>query len=145
MKKIQLFIADDHAILIDGLMRMFNADPDIEFIGRASNDVQLLEKIQALADNGTSPDVLLLDIRLNAHNPRDRSGLDCIQKVKKISPRTKVLIMTGFNAHSFFTDAVQQMADGYLSKDNEQHVFTDAVKRIHRGKKFLLPTWNMRK
>jgi DNA-binding NarL/FixJ family response regulator len=137
-KQIRLFIADDHGILIDGLIRMFEAEADIDFIGRASNTEQLLEKLRALAENGQSPDIVLLDIRLNPHNPKDKSGLDAITDIKKINPRIKVLIMTGFNARSYFSDAIQKMADGYLSKDNEQRVFIDAVRRIHRGEKVFI-------
>lgn len=138
MKKIKLFIADDHAILIDGLIRMFSMDPHIEVVGRASNVQQLIETVTVLAKGEKSPDVVLLDIRLNAHDPRDKSGLEAIQKIKNISPAIKVLIMTGFNARSFFSEAIQQMADGYLSKDNEQQVFTDAVKRLARGEKVFI-------
>jgi len=137
-QKIQLFIADDHGILIDGLIRMFSSEQDIEFIGRAATATQLIEKLQGLAKQGNPADVILLDIRLNPHDPKDKSGLESIQQIKKISPRSKVLIMTGFNARSYFSEALQKMADGYLSKDNEQSVFINAVRRVHRGEKVFI-------
>lgn len=122
-KKISVFVADDHEILIDSLSTLFQSDPDIQFVGRATNGRQLLERLATL-----SPDVALVDIRM----PK-LDGIEATQRIKSLYPAVKVLILTGFGNRRFVQEALSRGADGFISKHLGGEEILNAIKRVHKG------------
>jgi DNA-binding NarL/FixJ family response regulator len=92
MKQINIIIADDHAIVIDGLKAIIKSEEDITVVGEATDGVKVLELIAA----GVAPDVVVLDI-----NMPNMDGLTCAKHIKKNYPEIKTIILTMYAQKSF--------------------------------------------
>jgi DNA-binding NarL/FixJ family response regulator len=121
--KIRLFIADDHEVLIESLINLVMEDPEVQYVGRATDGEQLLRLAGVLR-----PDVILLDIRMPRMN-----GLEAAEKIKQVHPEIKVLMLTGFATREFVREALSAGASGFISKNKDGAVILDAIKRVYRG------------
>jgi len=122
-KKIRVFVADDHEILIDSLGAFFQNDPEIQFVGRATNGGQLLERLGIMR-----PDVALVDIRMP-----NIDGIEATHLIKSLYPTVKVLILTGFGNRRFVQEALNRGADGLISKHMGGEEILNAIKRVYKG------------
>lgn len=127
MKKISLFIVDDHYMVIEGIRSLIQHDPDIEFAGHASTASSCLAFLQ-----NNQPDVILMDISLP-----DQSGVDLCREVKNLYPFTRVIGLSTFNQHSFISRMMDNGASGYLLKNASKQEITTAVRKVMTGQKHL--------
>ncbi|WMJ86012.1 response regulator [Anaerocolumna sp. MB42-C2] len=127
--KIKIVIADDQALVRDGLKAVLNLEEDIEVIGTADNGREAYELSRRL-----EPDILLLDVRMP-----EMDGVECMRNMKRINSATKVIMLTTFNDEEYILNAIAAGAKGYLLKDME---VTELVEAIHdaAGEKLVMPS-----
>ena len=125
--KIKVLLADDQAILADGIKSVLSSCPDIEVVGVAQDGFEALELTEQ-----KSPDVVLMDIRMPNMN-----GVIATQEIKRKSPNVKVLILTTFDDSDYILNAINNGASGYLLKDTSSTALIDAIKNAYAGDTIL--------
>jgi DNA-binding NarL/FixJ family response regulator len=126
---IRLFIADDHALLREGLARLFGAVADIELVGEAKDGAQVLRRT---AEGGI--DVLLLDLCMPG-----LSGIDLIREIRSATPALPILVLSMHEESQFALRAIRSGAQGYLCKDSDFEHILAAVRRLAAGRLYLSP------
>ena len=127
---IRLLIADDHAIVREGLRALIATEPGLELVGEASDGVQAVDKALAL-----KPDVILLDMMM----PR-KDGLGAIQDIIHEDPNARILVLTSFAEDDKVFPAIKAGALGYLLKDSSPQELLQAIRNVHQGEASLHPT-----
>lgn len=122
-RSIRVLIADDHPLFREGLALLLAQEPDIRVAGQAVDGPQTLRMAEAL-----QPDILLLDIRMPEAN-----GLDDLPKILRKSPKTKILIVSGFLEEDLLVEALQHGAKGYIPKTSTQSDLIKAIRATHAG------------
>lgn len=115
--KIKIIIADDQALIRDGLKTVLNLEEDLEVLATAKNGKEAFELTQTLV-----PDILLLDVRMPVMD-----GVECVRKLKSIHSTAKVIMLTTFNDDEYILNAIAAGAKGYLLKDMEIAVLIDEI------------------
>ena len=126
---IRLLIADDHAIVRDGLKRIFAAEPDLQVVGEAVNGDGVLEW---LARGGC--DLLLLDL-----NFPGLSGADLIARIRADANACPRLVLTRHNEPSVAARMLKAGADGYITKDCESDDLLCAIRTVASHGKYIAP------
>jgi len=127
---IQVLIVDDHPIVRDGLRAAIEAEPGLEVVGEAADGAE------AVGWAGRARiDVALMDLRM----PR-MDGVTAIRELRRISPDTRVLVLTTFDTDSDVLPAIEAGATGYLLKDAPTEELLRAVRAAHRGEPVLSPS-----
>ena len=124
---IRILVADDHAIIREGLCMMLGNQPDMEVVGSASNGreaVQLVDKHE--------PDVIVIDISMPELN-----GIDAIQQMLPHHPNLKVVVLSIHETKPYVYRALKAGARGYLLKETAGLEVVEAVRAIHRGERYL--------
>ncbi|MFH2135574.1 MAG: response regulator transcription factor [Pseudomonadota bacterium] len=124
---IRLMIADDHAIVREGLKQLFALVADISVVGTAINGGEVLE---ALHHN--SVDLLLLDMTMPGI-----SGIELISRVKAQNPEQKILVLSMHNEPQIARRALGAGAAGYLTKDSDPEVLLAAIRRVAAGGRYI--------
>ena len=114
---IRLLIADDHALIRDGLRSMLGGEPDFELVGEASNGREALELCRAL-----KPDLVLMDVRMP-----EMDGLEATRAIKREHPGIGVLIVTMHENPDYLLEAIKGGAAGYVLKDASRDELVTAV------------------
>ncbi|HUH65363.1 MAG TPA: response regulator transcription factor [Syntrophales bacterium] len=127
MKKIRIMIADDHAIVRDGLRQLLNGQPDMEVAAEAEDGQEALKKVKSL-----HPDVTLLDIAM----PR-LSGLEVIALIREASPETQVVVLSMHAKETYVQQVLASGALGYVLKASPSTDILEAIRSAHRGEYFL--------
>lgn len=127
---IRIFIADDHAIVREGLRALLATEPNLELVGEASDGTQAVSKVHAL-----KPDVILLDMVM----PR-MDGLEAIVEIKKNWSEAKIIVLTSFSDDEKVFSAIRSGALGYLLKESSPQDLLQAIYSVARGEGFLSPT-----
>ena len=129
-EKIRILIADDHAIVRDGLRALLATESDLELVGEASDGVQAVSKAHAL-----KPDVILLDMMM----PR-KDGLEALIEIKQDNPEARVIVLTSFSDDEKVFSAIRNGALGYLLKDSSPQDLLQAIHTVANGEGFLSPS-----
>jgi DNA-binding NarL/FixJ family response regulator len=130
MDKIKILIADDHAIMRDGIRALLSLNEDIEIVGEASTGQEALEKTAAL-----SPDVVIMDIAMPGMD-----GLEATRRILKQNPKSRVLILTQHDDKEYVLSAIRAGSAGYLPKRALGSELLSAIRAVHRGESFLYPS-----
>ncbi len=120
---IRLVIADDHAVVRQGLRMFLSTDPELEIVGEAQNGAEAL--IQA---HNLHPDVVLMDLLMPVMD-----GISAISAIRRELPETEVVALTSVLEDKSIVDAVRAGAIGYLLKDTEAHELRRAIKAAAAG------------
>lgn len=126
---ITVVIADDHAIVRDGLRMVLEATGNIAVVGEAENGAETLKLLQR-----TSPDVLLLDIAMPGLN-----GFDVVQRLNQKADRQPVLILSMYPEEQYTLRFFKTGAAGYLAKDSASTQLVNAVRIVAAGRKYISP------
>lgn len=126
---IRIMIADDHAIVREGIRQILALAPDIELAGQAVNGAEVLNQIR---DHGF--DLLLLDM-----NMPGISGVDLIGRVKLCRAALPILVFTMHNDAQLATRALKAGASGFISKDSDPERLLAAIRKVSAGGKYLEP------
>ena len=127
---IRILIADDHAVVREGLRSFIQIKPDMEVVGEAADGVELVEKAREL-----EPDVILVDIVM----PR-QDGIAAIKQMRAEGCPARMLVITSFAEDDQIFPAIRAGARGYLLKDSKPQELIEAIRTVHRGESSLHPT-----
>jgi NarL family two-component system response regulator LiaR len=127
---IRVAIADDHAVVRQGLRTFLELQDGMDVVGEAADG----EEAVALVEQ-TAPDVLLLDLVM----PRV-DGLEAIRRIRECAPATRILVLTSFADDHTVLPAVRAGAAGYLLKDVQPPELAGAIRTVHAGEALLAPT-----
>jgi len=127
---IRVLIADDHAVVREGLRGLITSEPGMEVVGEAADGVEAVLKARSL-----QPDVILLDLMM----PR-KSGLEAIGEIKRENPEARILVLTSFAEDDKVFPAIKTGALGYLLKDSSPQELLRAIRQVYRGESSLHPT-----
>ena len=124
---IRVFIADDHAVVRDGLCYLLEAQPDLTVVGDAGNGRDAVALVKQL-----KPDVVLMDISMPELN-----GIDATTQIIQAVPETKVIILSMQGTAEYVFRALQAGAHGYLLKDSAGKVVVEAVRAVYGGSRYF--------
>ena len=127
MNRARIFLADDHTLLVDAVRRLL--EPEFEIVGTASNGRELLAAVPKLL-----PDIVIVDLGLPLLN-----GMDAGRELKKLLPRTKIVVVTMSEDSAIAGVALRSFASGYLLKKSAGVELTYALRRILLGKTYVTP------
>jgi DNA-binding NarL/FixJ family response regulator len=130
MTTINIAIADDHKVVINGLQNMLQAFPHIRVMGVYNDGKSLL---QGLAKE--QPDVLLLDIQMP-----DASGDELAAIISASHPQVRILVMTGFSTSYYIRNMLEKGASGYLLKNTDEYILVQAIEAVNKGEQFIDPS-----
>ena len=131
---IRVVVADDQELVRVGYEAILSGEDDIEVIGLACDGREAMAIARAAA-----PDVLLMDIRMP-----HLDGLAALPEVLKVSPRTRVIMLTTFDVDDYVYTALRTGASGFLLKSVRRDQLIDAVRAVARGDALLDPAVTQR-
>lgn len=126
---IKVLIADDHAIVRNGLRRMLEEQEDIQIVGEAGDGHETIQKVRE-----TAPDVILLDISMPGMD-----GLEVTKQLKAIDPEVRILILTMHGEEEYAPQLMREGAMGYMTKHAPPEELVKAIYEIHSGRRFISP------
>ena len=126
---IKVIIADDHAIVRDGLRMVLEASGDIEVVGETEDGEQTLKLLQT-----TWADVLVLDIAMPG-----LGGFDVLQRLKQKDSPVSVLMLSMYPEEQYAMRCLKAGASGYLTKESASTQLVDAVHKIAGGARYISP------
>jgi DNA-binding NarL/FixJ family response regulator len=129
-KPIRVLIADDHAIVRQGLRQILSDTPDLTVSGEAENGVQAVQMVRT-----GEWDVVLMDVSMP-----DRNGIDALKLIKKEYPRLPVLILSMYPEEQYAIRALKAGAAGYLTKQSAPELLVTAIRQVASGKKYVSPS-----
>jgi two-component system, NarL family, response regulator DegU len=122
-----IVIADDHPIILKGLVTLFQVEHEFHIVDAATSGSDAIQKVEL-----HKPDVLVLDLMLP-----DLNGLQVLQRVIDISPDTRVLILSMHSDRAYVTEAFKRGALGYVIKSSAPDALVIAARRVAAGERFL--------
>ncbi|MBI3967108.1 MAG: response regulator transcription factor [Chloroflexi bacterium] len=128
-ESIRVLIADDHAIVREGLRALLATEPGMELVAEAPDGVEAVQQALALR-----PDVILLDLVM----PR-KDGLQAIDEILLANPLAQILVLTSFAEDDKLFPAIKAGALGYLLKDSSPQELLLAIRNVARGESSLHP------
>lgn len=127
---IEIIIADDHAIVRQGLKKMLAEESDMKVVGEASSADETLRLIRAHRCN-----VLLLDVTMPG-----KSGLDIIKDLKQSSPKMHILVLSMHPEAQFALRVLRAGGSGYLTKESAPEELVRAIRKVAQGGKYVSST-----
>lgn len=126
---LRILLADDHAILREGLRRLLEAEPDFQVVGEASDGREAIERASELR-----PDIVVMDISMPAIN-----GVAAAQRLKSLDPAVSVLVLTVHEEKGYLRELFQAGASGYLLKRSASGELIRALRSLAAGATYIDP------
>ncbi|HZW14153.1 MAG TPA: response regulator transcription factor [Noviherbaspirillum sp.] len=126
---IRILIADDHAIVREGLKQILADTRDIVVAGDAENGNDAIKLAR-----GAEAEVLLLDISMP-----DKSGIEVLKQIKKETPKLAVLVLSMHREDQYAIRSLKAGAAGYLNKQSAPAELVDAIRQVASGRKYISP------
>ncbi|NMG28574.1 response regulator [Aromatoleum evansii] len=130
MEKLRVLLADDHAIIRDGLKQILADTEDLAVCGEAANGNEALQLVRE-----QDWDVVVLDISMPG-----RSGLDLIRLIHDEKPKLPILILSMHHEEQYAVRALHAGASGYLTKESDADLLVHAIRRVARGGVYVSDT-----
>lgn len=128
-ESIRILIADDHAVVREGLRTLIGTEPGMEVLGEAADGIEAVQKAYTLR-----PDVILLDMMM----PR-KDGLEAIKEIIHQDPGARILVLTSFSHDDKVFPAIKAGALGYLLKNASPQALLRAIRDVHQGGRTMSP------
>jgi DNA-binding NarL/FixJ family response regulator len=122
-QSINILIADDFPLFLEGIELMLKKEPQIHILGSAIDGEELLKKVGEL-----KPDVVITDIEMPVMN-----GIKVTKEIKNNNPATKVIALTMFGEEYLIVDMLDAGADGYLLKNSKKEELIEAIASVMEG------------
>lgn len=129
MSSYNIVLADDHAILRQGVRKIIEESEDMTVIGEAGDGMELLGLLKK-----TTPDLIILDISM----PNLR-GIEATSEIKEANPAIKILILSMHKRKEYLYHALSAGAEGYMLKEDTDRELLSAIETIRRGGVYLSP------
>lgn len=127
MAKINVLLAEDHVLVRQAIKSLLAIENDYQLCGETGNGYEVVELVLKL-----NPDIVIMDINLEGIN-----GIDATEQIARLSPGTKVLIISMHNQLPYSLAAIRKGAMGYVTKNSPVEEVFSALKTIHRGRKYI--------
>jgi DNA-binding NarL/FixJ family response regulator len=125
-KTISVLLAGDHAILLDGVRSLLEAQGDLKVVGRAVNGEEAVRLARL------RPDVAIIDINTPAMN-----GIETTRRIRETSPSTRILFLSAHASRHYVDQALRAGAVAYVPKNSAGPELLKAVRAIIEGKRYL--------
>lgn len=127
MKYIKILLADDHAILRDGLKIVLQTDKSFKILGEAGDGEEVIDLVKKL-----QPDIVILDINMPKLN-----GIEAARAIRKFDKKVRILILTMHEQENYIVDAISSGINGYIFKMSDMEEFLFAIKELAAGKDYF--------
>ena len=125
---MKILLADDHAVILDGLMAMLEGEDDLEVVDGVLSGSEVMRKLEFQP----RPDLLILDI-----NMPDMDGIEVTMLVKEQYPEVKILILSMHSRTEFIKRLVGAGANGYILKNSGRAELLEAIREIRKGETYF--------
>lgn len=129
MPSIRVLVADDHALMREGIHALLRSGGDIEVVGEAADGQQAIEETRRL-----DPDVVLMDVAMPG-----LGGLEATLAIRQECPRSRVLVLTQYDDREYVSRFLKAGASGYVLKKAAGAELSSAIRAVHRGGLVLDP------
>jgi DNA-binding NarL/FixJ family response regulator len=129
LKPIRVLIADDHAIVRQGLRQILSDTEDMVVAGEASNGVEVVQMVRS-----GQFDLVLMDVSMP-----DRNGIDALKLIRKELPKLPILVLSMHPEDHYAIRALKAGAAGYLTKQSAPDLLVHAIRQVANGKKYVSP------
>lgn len=126
---IRIALADDHALLREGMRGLLEQEADFTVVGEAANGAEAVELVQAL-----QPDVVLMDVVMP-----ELTGIEATKQIKRTNPKTAVIILSAYDDDRYVLGLLESGVAGYLLKHSCGDQVVQAIRAIHSGDAVLDP------
>jgi two-component system, NarL family, response regulator LiaR len=126
---ITVILADDHSMVRLGLKAYFNTLPDIQVVGEAGTGEEAVRLVTQ-----QTPDVVLMDLLMPG-----MGGVEATRQIRKVSPSTRVIILTSYHDDEHIFPAIRAGALSYVLKDIDPDELAEAIRRAHANEAILNP------
>jgi DNA-binding NarL/FixJ family response regulator len=126
---IKVLVVDDHPVVRVGITTIIDTQSDMTVIAETGSGEEAIELFRR-----HRPDLTVMDLRLEK-----MSGVECIREIRAEFPEAHFVVLTTYEGDEDIHQALEAGAGGYLIKGMPRHILLDAVRRVHRGEKFLPP------
>ena len=127
MTQITIVLADDHALVRDGIKTLLEDEGDLRVVGEADDGRAAVELVGEVA-----PDLLIVDIRMPRLN-----GIEAVRELKARDTPTRCLVLSMHDSEEYVLQSIDAGADGYLLKDASREEFVKAVHAVTRGERYF--------
>jgi len=124
---VKIFIADDHAVVREGLKQIITEVSDMQVTGESDNGFDVLERVKS-----NYYDVLILDITMPGPNI-----LDLVKQLKQTKPRTPILVLSIHPEEQYAVRVLRSGASGYLTKESAPEELVTAIRKVSSGGKYV--------
>ena len=129
MLKQKVLIAEDHAILREGLQALLSRTPELEIIGEAQDGQEAITMARQLG-----PDLILMDLTMPNIN-----GTEAMRTIKRNSPDIKIIALTVHKSEEYVRATLDAGANGYVLKDDSHNDLLTAIQSVQKGNVYLSP------
>ena len=126
-ERIRVLIADDHAVVREGIRHVLSSDGGFDVVGEATNGAQAVTLAEELR-----PDVVVLDLSMP-----ELSGLDAAARIRERVPGARVLVLSIHDHEEYVLQSVRAGAQGYLRKDSSPAELRGAIRTVYEGGSFF--------
>lgn len=127
MEKRRVLLADDHAIIRDGLKQILADTDDLEVVGEAANGVEVMQRIRE-----GRWDILVLDISMPG-----RGGIELIRMIRDERPELPILVLSMHHEEQYAVRALKVGAQGYMTKESDADLLVAAIRKVANGGVFV--------
>jgi two-component system response regulator NreC len=129
MPRTTVVLADDHQILLDGLRRLIDANPDLQVVATATDTASAVEAVRQ-----HRPAVVVLDIAMPGGG-----GLEVARRVREMELPTKIVVLTMYAEDRYVAEAIRLGASAYVLKRSADRELLEAIRAVARGDAYLTP------
>ena len=126
---IKIMIADDHAMVREGLKNLIEFDGMMKVIAESSNGMDCIENVFDI-----KPDILLLDV-----NMPEKDGMQVLREIRKKTSKLKIIMLTVHNESDYLINAIEYGVNGYLLKDSPSSELINAIITVNNGEQYIQP------